>query len=134
MKIYKKIILSIVFNSVFFWFLNKNFNEFASSSLGFGGTFEIIGTWKSFLFLATLFCALNWFIKPLVNLVTLPIRFITIGMFAFVINAFMLYLLEIGVGFFQVFGAKMVIVGWGTYLIVGGILSTANGIIHWFED
>lgn len=134
MKFYKKVILSIIFNSLVFWFLSENFNEMISSFLGFGGTFEIIGSWESFVFLAILFCLLNWFIKPLINLITIPIRFITIGLFTFVINAFMLYALELGVNFLQFFDTQLVIVGWGTYIIVGLILSAANAVIHWFED
>lgn len=122
----------MVFNALVFWFLSENFNEMVS--FFFHGKFDVIGTWKSFAFLSALFVFLNWFIKPLINLITLPVRFITVGLFTFVINAFMLYLLELGVGFLQIFDTKLVIVGWGTYLIVGVILSAANGIIHWFED
>lgn len=132
MKIYKKIILSIVFNALVFWFLHENFNTFVEPFLG--GKFNIIGDWKSFTFLSILFVFLNWFVKPLVNLITLPVRFITVGLFTFVVNAFMLYMLELGVGFLQMFDTELVIIGWGTYIIVGLILSIANGIIHWFED
>ncbi len=132
MKFYKKIVFSLLANSVLFWLLNKNFDEVLAPHIG--GNFEIIGSWKSFLFLAVLFGFLNWFIKPLIDLISLPLRFITIGFFSFIINALMLFLLEFSVNFLQFFDTKLEVSGLTTYLIVGLILSLANGFIHWLED
>jgi uncharacterized membrane protein YvlD (DUF360 family) len=131
MKFYKKIILSIIFNSLLFWYLSENFSSLVEPH--FHGKFHIDATWISFVILAALFGFLNSFVKPLLKLITLPIRFLTVGLFGFVINAFVLLLLEKIAEFLEL-DAKFVIIGWGTYFIVGLILSVANGIIHWFED
>ncbi len=99
----------------------------------FHGKFHIEATWISFVILAALFGFLNSCVKPLLKLITLPIRFLTVGLFGFVINAFVLLLLEKFAEFLSL-EAEFTIIGWGTYFIVGFILSVANGIIHWFED
>ena len=131
MKFYKKIILSVILNSLLFWYLSENFNTLIDPY--FHGKFHIESSLLGFASLALLFGFLNSIVKPLLNLVTLPIRFITVGLFGFVINAFLLLVLE---KFAEIIGieAKFVIIGWGTYFIVGLILSICNGIIHWFED
>ncbi len=131
MKFYKKIILSVILNSLLFWYLSENFNTLVDPY--FHGQFHIEATWLGFASLALMFGLLNGIVKPLLNLITLPIRFITIGLFGFAINAFVLLLLE---KFAEFIGleAKFTIIGWGTYFIVGFILSFFNGIIHWFED
>ena len=114
-----------------FWYLSENFNTLIEEY--FGGKFHIEASWIGFVSLALLFGVLNSVVKPLLNLITLPIRFLTLGLFGFAINAFLLLVLEKSA---EAFGleAKFVIIGWGTYFIVGVILSIANGIIHWFED
>ena len=53
-------------------------------------------TWWSralvFLGIGAILVAVNWIVKPLVKLVTLPIRILTLGLFALVINWAMLTL------------------------------------------
>jgi putative membrane protein len=53
-------------------------------------------TWWSralvFLGIGAILVAVNWIVKPIVNLVTLPIRILTLGLFALVINWAMLTL------------------------------------------
>jgi putative membrane protein len=132
MSFYKKFILSTIMNAIIFRYLSINFHEIINPFSG--GEFEIIGNWKSFVFLAVLFGLLNGILKPLIKIITFPIQFITIGLFGFIVNAFMLYLLELSVNFLQFFDTKLIIVGSGTYLIVGFTLSAVNGVIHWFED
>ncbi len=131
MKFHKKIILSVILNSLLFWYLSENFNTLVDTY--FHGKFHIDANWLTFALLAALFGFLNGFIKPILKLVTLPIRFLTVGLFGFVINAFVLLLLE-KLAIFLDLDAKFTIIGWGTYFIVGFVLSVANGIIHWFED
>jgi putative membrane protein len=44
------------------------------------------------LWVALIFGIINMFIKPIVKLLTLPMLLITLGLFAFVINALLLWL------------------------------------------
>ena len=48
------------------------------------------GSWWSLLFVALVFGVLNASIKPLLQLLSLPVIILTLGLFIFVINAMML--------------------------------------------
>lgn len=50
------------------------------------------GTWTSLLVVALIFGAINVFLKPILKLLSLPIRLLTLGLFTLVINAGLLYL------------------------------------------
>ncbi|KRK43621.1 integral membrane protein [Companilactobacillus crustorum JCM 15951] len=68
---------------------------------------------------------LNWTIKPLLHIVSLPITFITFGLFSFVINAITLELTSTLVG-----SASFHFNGFGSALIVAVILAICNSIIN----
>ncbi len=46
----------------------------------------------SAMFVCVVLALINTFIKPLIQLITLPVTFLTLGLFSLVINAFMLML------------------------------------------
>ena len=50
------------------------------------------GDWAPFFGVALVFGVVNAFIRPIVKLFTLPILFLTLGLFAFVVNGMMLWL------------------------------------------
>jgi len=80
-----------------------------------------------FLGVALVFGLLNAFVRPLLKLLTLPILFLTLGLFALVINAFMLWLtsrLSTALGLpFQVDGCWTAILGALVVSIVSAFLS-----------
>lgn len=49
-------------------------------------------SWLKFLFVAFIFGLVNTFVRPILQLFTLPITLMTLGLFLFVINALMLLL------------------------------------------
>lgn len=60
--------------------------------------------WLSFLWLALIFGLLNALLRPLLNLLTCPLIFLTLGLFTLVINTFLFWLSGVigtnfGVGF-----------------------------------
>ncbi|MGF7184713.1 putative membrane protein [Desulfitispora alkaliphila] len=68
----------------------------------------------------------NALIRPLVFLLTLPITILTLGLFTFVINATMLYMVGSAVVGFEVSGFVPAILG----TIVMSVISTiANGLV-----
>ncbi len=67
----------------------------------------------------------NTFIKPILELITLPITIITLGLFAFVINAVMLFIAAAVVPGFMVDGWIAAILG----SIVLSIVSTALSML-----
>ena len=84
------------------------------------------GDWLPFLGVALIFGIVNAFIRPVVKLFTLPIIFLTLGLFALVVNGLMLMLTgwlagRLGLEF-QVAGCWPAILG----AIVVSIVSTSN--------
>lgn len=50
--------------------------------------------WQIILLLGIVLGLLNFFIKPIINIVTLPLRIITLGLFSIAINMGMLWILD----------------------------------------
>ena len=85
------------------------------------------GDFGPLLVVALIFGLLNAFIRPALKLLTLPIIFLTLGLFALLINAFMLWLTgrlagSFGIPF-QVDGCLAAIFGSIVVSIVSAILS-----------
>jgi putative membrane protein len=76
-----KMILKLLINAAALWLAAKYVP-------GIGYT----GTLPNLLIVALIFGAVNLFIKPVLKLLSLPIRLLTLGLFTLVINAGMLYL------------------------------------------
>jgi len=57
------------------------------------GTFE--NQIKTVLFAGVFLGLVNFFIKPIVNLITFPLRLITFGLFGLVVNMVMIWLVDI---------------------------------------
>ena len=86
------------------------------------------GDWVPFIGVALVFGVVNAFIRPIVKLLTLPIIFLTLGLFALVVNGMMLSLtsyLSGGLGMrFHVEGCWTAILGALVVSIVSALLST----------
>lgn len=86
------------------------------------------GEWVPFLGVALVFGLVNAFIRPIVKLLTLPILFLTLGLFALVVNGMMLMLTswlsnQLALNF-QVRGCWTAILGALVVSIVSALLST----------
>lgn len=55
----------------------------------------LIPQWVSLAFLSVVFGCLNTFVMPILKLLTLPIRILTLGFFTFVLNGSLLYLVSL---------------------------------------
>ena len=53
------------------------------------------GTWKILLFAGVSLGLINFFIKPVLKLITLPLRILTLGLFGLIINMAMVWLVDI---------------------------------------
>ncbi len=77
---------------------------------------------------------LNFIVKPILSLLSLPFVFLTFGLFLTLISMFMLYLNEfLFAEIFtpNIFGITFVISGgWMTYLIASLMLSFLNSVLH----
>jgi len=53
-----------------------------------------VGIWKTFLLAGLILGLINVFIKPILKLVTLPLRILTLGLFGLVINLGVIWLVD----------------------------------------
>jgi putative membrane protein len=56
---------------------------------------EIIDSWQTFLWIGLILGLLNYFVKPILDLITLPLRIITLGLFSLIINMGIIWLADI---------------------------------------
>ncbi len=130
MHFLQRILFSLIGYSLVFLGLNARYNEFAENFIS--GSFSIDGGIIAYIALALLLAIINSIIKPLLMLLATPLRWLTFGLFTILINAFLLWLLQLMSTFVPVTMA-LHIEHWQTYVVVGIILSFVNGVIHWFE-
>lgn len=79
---------------------------------------NLTAAWHIFFFLGVILGFLNFFIKPILNAITLPLRIITLGLFGFVINGGLVWILD---AIFKEFSAPLLYPLLWTTLIIWGI-------------
>lgn len=101
---------------------------------------------ETLLFAALVLCLVNLFIKPLINILLLPINLITLGTFRWLVNVATLLLVTLIVPEFQIIGFKFLGLSIGTFalpaysasglfaLILNSLLlSLFSGFLFWLS-
>lgn len=83
-----------------------------------------IASFVTALVLALLWGLLGVFVKPVLLLLTLPINLLTLGLFTFILNGFLLWLLGGIVKGFEV-------EGFWTAVLAGLVFSVVTTLAHW---
>lgn len=95
------LILRIVVNAAALWVaswilpgmdISSTATSDAVARSGISQDADTVGIILAYLFIGLIFGVVNAFVRPLVRLLALPITILTLGLFAIVINAAMLYL------------------------------------------
>jgi putative membrane protein len=84
---------------------------------------EVQGFWSAFL-AAAILGILNAFFRPILVILTLPLNILTLGLFTFVINAFLLKMVSGVISGFEVHGFWPALVGSVVISIVSWVLSS----------
>lgn len=117
----RRLILSIIANAGALYFLTYLFEEIS-----------LTGGIKAFVIAGLLFGFLNSLVKPILKLVSLPFVFLTAGLFIFVINSLMLWILKFSLSILAFEGIELIITGGLlTYLYASIVLAIVNTITHW---
>ncbi|KRM90411.1 phage holin family protein [Liquorilactobacillus cacaonum] len=95
---------------------------FVSVAGFFPQSFHVANIWIS-LIAAIVLGLLNMFVKPILLIFSLPITFMTLGLFYFVINAFMLELTS------YLVGSTFIFASFGDAFLLALILSLVNVVI-----
>jgi len=84
---------------------------------------EVHGFWSAFL-AAAILGILNAFFRPILVILTLPLNILTLGLFTFVINAFLLKMVSGVISGFEVHGFWPAVLGSVVISIVSWVLSS----------
>ena len=76
---------------------------------------RLTAQWEIFVLLGIILGLLNFFVKPILNTISLPLRIITLGLFSFVINMGLIWVLDI---IFKEFSAPLLFPLFWTTVIV----------------
>jgi len=76
---------------------------------------EIIDSWQTLIWAGLVLGLINYFVKPILNLITLPLRIITLGLFSLVINMGIIWLIDILFPEITIYG--IVALFWATLII-----------------
>jgi len=117
----RRLILSIIANAGALYSLTYLFEEIT-----------LTGDIKAFVIAGILFGFLNSLVKPLLKIISLPFVFLTAGLFIFVINSLMLWILKYSLGILDFEGIALTITGGIlTYLYASIVLAIVNTLTHW---
>lgn len=124
----QKTVFSLLGNAGLFWLLANPFDQYIP------GTLDIGGGWAGLFLLSLIFGILEFFVKPILDIVTFPLRWLSLGLFRFVINGMMLWLLELVIRFLDFPMVTLFVDGWMMYLLGGMLLAMFHSFLHWFEE
>lgn len=112
----KRALIGIAINGVALYLLV----EFLDEVSGTGGI-------KLFIIGGVVIGLINFFVKPLMKILSMPFVILTAGLFLIVINAIVLYLTQWVINIMQFQDVTLTFAGLGSYLIAGIVL----GLINW---
>ena len=112
---FRKLILQIIAGIAGIWLATELISE--------GVVFT--GSVKTLLLAGLILGLINFFIKPILNLVTLPLRIITFGLFSLVINMGIVWIIEV---FFEEFSVAGLYPLFWTTIIVWALSLIASRI------
>jgi len=129
---FTKLLITIAFNALALYFVQL---FIGSDKILILSTFTIFNTYIfAYICIGIVMGILNFIVKPILSLLSLPFVFLTFGLFLTLISMFMLYLNEyIFAEIFtpDIFGITFEITGgWVTYLIASLMLSFLNSLLH----
>ncbi|WP_078392206.1 phage holin family protein [Shouchella patagoniensis] len=104
-------LIGLLLNALVLWLLSGLFSGFDLSSFG------------AAIIAALVLTILNWTVKPLLTVLTLPITILTLGLFMFVISALTLMLAA------WLMGSYFVIDGFGIALLAAIIIALFQAIL-----
>lgn len=94
---------------------------------GFFGI-SLTAQWQIILLLGIILGFLNYFLKPILNVITLPLQIITLGLFSFIINIALIWIIdvifkELSVPFIYPILLTTLII-WGINIVLSKIIKT----------
>jgi putative membrane protein len=111
----KKIFIFLVVNSITIYLVDQLLDDFT-----------VTGSIWAYLLIGLVIGVLNTFLKPALRVLSLPLLFLTAGLFSIVINAMILYLGVLIIDILQIPDLAFTIEGIFTYIIAAFIIGLLN--------
>jgi putative membrane protein len=105
----------------------NSFGTYIASILLSG--FVVTGGVGGYIVIGLFISVLNYLIKPILKIVSLPFIFATLGLFLVIINAFLLYLVEYVLSYFNLGEISLAIDGLITYIVAALIYSVLHFVV-----
>lgn len=122
-KFFLKFLGRIIASLLVLYFLDRFVNgvevKIFPNSNFFG--YALTERWQIFLILSLALALINSFIKPIINFITFPLRFLTFGLFGFIINIFLLKILDWSFLEFSINGFWPLIISGFVLIFVNGL-------------
>ena len=81
---FKRLILKIILGIIGIWLASE-----------FVPGVEITSSWETFAWIGLILGLMNFFLKPVLNIITMPLRIISLGLFSLVINMGIIWVIDI---------------------------------------
>ena len=93
---------------------------------------QVSGGWWGWLIVVVLFALVNTFIRPIAQLLSLPITILTLGIFALVVNALLLmFVAWLASDYFVIAGSNWLSdLGWA--FLASIVISLVSTVLGWF--
>lgn len=124
----KKLLFNIISAGLGLWLATLLVQGVKVAALSDSNFFGIALTaqWQLFALFGIILGLLNYFAKPILNAITLPLRILTLGLFSFVINIALIWVLDI---MFKEFSSPFLyplllttLIIWGINLVISNFL------------
>jgi putative membrane protein len=112
---FKRVLFFLIVNTITIYLVDQLLNAFT-----------ITGSIWSYLLIGALIGILNTFLKPVLKILSLPLLFLTAGLFSIVINAIILYLGVLIIEVMQIPDLSFTIEGILTYIMAAFIIGLLN--------
>lgn len=120
-----RFLLFTVINAGLFWVLDHWI---------FLDTFTVSGGLWGYGFAGLLFGIVNAFLKPVLNLITLPFRILTLGILNLAINGVLLWIVSGVIAFVDIQSIRLDIEGVFTFFLAGILLGIGNYIFSFLRN
>ena len=100
----------------------------------FGEAFSITGEgYERYIAIAIMLGLMNVLVKPLLKILLIPIKILTLGFAGLAVNGIILGMLSYALALFEVSAVGIEVDSWITYLFAGMAIGFANMIVNWFD-
>jgi len=119
-----ELILRLLLNAAALWVAIR-----LVSGITYDGGFDSAGGVLGFLGVALVFGIVNSFVKPILQFFSIPFILLTLGLFLFVVNAFVLWITS---GISGALGLGFRVNGFGSAFLGALVVSLVNLLLSWF--